>query len=150
MLAFPTRGVESSAHKNSILTMILLVLMLAIIVVAVGAFIIMILKSVQREMFLCAALIKQMESTQQAERKSMNKSLAFASASHDIRASLAAITGLIDLCRANAKPKSELAANLAQMSTCAMDLLGLFWMLRFLCFFRDNVLKLLQTSTLAK
>ncbi|XP_070048863.1 histidine kinase CKI1-like [Nicotiana tomentosiformis] len=48
-------------------------------------------------MYLCAALIKQMEATQQAERKSMNKSTAFALANHDVRASLAGLNGLIDL-----------------------------------------------------
>ncbi|KAH0992173.1 hypothetical protein GBA52_003656 [Prunus armeniaca] len=51
----------------------------------------------KREMLLCATLIKQMEATQQAERKSMRKSLAFASASHDVRAALAGITGLIEI-----------------------------------------------------
>ncbi|CAL0316488.1 unnamed protein product [Lupinus luteus] len=36
------------------------------------------------------------EATQQAERKNMNKSLAFASASHDVRTSLAGLTGLLN------------------------------------------------------
>ncbi|KAK2974898.1 hypothetical protein RJ640_013754 [Escallonia rubra] len=66
-----------------------------------------------------------MESTQQAEHKSMNKSLAFASASHDVRASLAAITGLIELCHEETTPDSELATNLVQINTCIMDLLGI-------------------------
>ncbi|KAE8703581.1 Detected protein of unknown function [Hibiscus syriacus] len=58
----------------------------------------------QREMCLHDKLIKQMEATQQAERKSMNKSLALVGASHDIRASLAGINGFIDLCLTNAAP----------------------------------------------
>ncbi|KAK4427609.1 Histidine kinase CKI1 [Sesamum alatum] len=125
VLAFPTRGLESLAHKNVGLALILLAFMLATIVISVGVFMIIILKSARREMFLCDALIKQMESTQQAERKSMNKSLAFANASHDIRSSLAAITGLIDLCHGKTEPNSDLSANLAQMNTCAGDLIGI-------------------------
>lgn len=125
MLSFPKTDLQSLAHKNGILALILLVLMLAIIVISVDVFIIIILKSARREMFLCDALIKQMKSTQQAERKSMNKSLAFANASHDIRSSLAAITGLIDLCHEKANPHSDLSANLTQMNTCAVDLVGL-------------------------
>ncbi|KAK4487332.1 hypothetical protein RD792_006051 [Penstemon davidsonii] len=66
-----------------------------------------------------------MDSTQQAERKSMNKSLAFARASHDIRASLSAITGLIEICSQYAKPNTNLQTNLVQMYTTALDLLGI-------------------------
>ncbi|KAL0357275.1 UNVERIFIED_CONTAM: Histidine kinase CKI1 [Sesamum calycinum] len=94
VLSFP--NLESLAHKNGVLALVLLVCMLATIVISIGVFIIIILKSAKREMFLCDALIKQMESTQQAERKSMNKSLAFANASHDIRSSLAAISGILN------------------------------------------------------
>lgn len=65
-----------------------------------------------------------MEVTQQAERKSMNKSIAFASASHDVRTSLAAITGLIDL-SLNSISELEIHTNLEQMSSCASDLLGI-------------------------
>lgn len=80
-------------------------------------------------MNLCGALIKQMEATRQAERKSMNKSLAFASASHDIRASLAGISGLIEMSQ-NIVPKRdpsgpELHTNLLQMEACNKDLLGI-------------------------
>ncbi|KAL0384764.1 UNVERIFIED_CONTAM: Histidine kinase CKI1 [Sesamum radiatum] len=122
---FPRTGLESLAHKNGVLALILLVFMLATVVISIVVFIIIILKSARREMFLCDALIKQMESTQQAERKSMNKSLAFANASHDIRSSLVAITGLIDLCHEEANPHSDLSANLNQMNTCAVDLVGI-------------------------
>nr|POE50111.1 histidine kinase cki1 [Quercus suber] len=52
-----------------------------------------------------------MEATQQAERKSMNKSLAFASASHDVHASLAVLTGLIELCYEEATSSSKLETN---------------------------------------
>lgn len=125
ILAFPTNGMETVIHKSGKLAVALFVLLFVIVAVALCIFIFLMIKSARREMFLCAALIKQMESTQQAERKSMNKSLAFANASHDIRAPLAAISGLIELCQEDAKPNSELATNLVQMNTCMTDLLGI-------------------------
>ena len=93
-------------------------------VVSILSFAYIFVRAAKREMHLCATLIKQMEATQQAERKSMNKSLAFASASHDVRASLAGLTGLIELCYKEATSSSELETNLRQMDTCAKDLLG--------------------------
>ncbi|KAL6968617.1 hypothetical protein U1Q18_034418 [Sarracenia purpurea var. burkii] len=66
-----------------------------------------------------------MEATQQAERKSLNKSLAFARASHDVRASLAGLTGLIDVCREEVAPVSDLETNLMLMEACTKDLLGI-------------------------
>ncbi|CAL5378982.1 unnamed protein product [Camellia sinensis] len=79
----------------------------------------------RREMYLCATLIKQMEATQRAERKSLKKILAFASASHDVCALLAGITGLIDMCHDEVTPESELEKNLMQMEDCTKDLLGI-------------------------
>ncbi|KAM1709695.1 hypothetical protein ACFXTN_000170 [Malus domestica] len=76
-------------------------------------------------MHLCNTLIRQMEATQQAERKSMNKSLAFSTASHDIRAALAGITGLINISKDEVSLGSELETNLRQMETCANDLFGI-------------------------
>ncbi|KAA8536762.1 hypothetical protein F0562_029240 [Nyssa sinensis] len=125
ILAFPRKGFKTLVLQNGKLALTLLVLIFVILAVSISTFIFLVLRAARREMFLCAALIKQMESTQQAERKSMNKSLAFASASHDVRASLAAITGLIELCHEDATPHSELASNLVQMNTCTMDLLGI-------------------------
>ncbi|EYU34839.1 hypothetical protein MIMGU_mgv1a024817mg [Erythranthe guttata] len=59
----------------------------------------------------------------------MNKSLAFASASHDIRASLAGINGLIEICRNEVSKRgplrSEIPANQLQMESCTRDLLGI-------------------------
>ncbi|CAK9152911.1 unnamed protein product [Ilex paraguariensis] len=66
-----------------------------------------------------------MEATQQTERKSMNKSLAFASASHNVRASLAGVTGLIAICHNQVSPGSELETNLTPMVACTKDLLGI-------------------------
>ncbi|WOG83863.1 hypothetical protein DCAR_0103041 [Daucus carota subsp. sativus] len=76
-------------------------------------------------MGLRAALIQQMEASHQAERKSLNKSRALARASHDVRASLAGLTGLIELCHELVDPRSELEGNLVQMEACTKDLLGI-------------------------
>lgn len=91
----------------------------------------MIFKKVKiREMQLCYALIKQKDATQQAERKSMNKSMAFSQASHDVRTSLISITCLIELCRSLVSPNSDLDENLIQMNACASKLLGEFSILK--------------------
>ncbi|MCD9559107.1 hypothetical protein HAX54_016840 [Datura stramonium] len=72
----------------------------------------------KRNAFVALALIKQMEATQQQERKNINKNNAFILANHDLRASLASITGLIELCRTQASPKSELVNYLDLMESC--------------------------------
>ncbi|XP_061353193.1 histidine kinase CKI1-like [Gastrolobium bilobum] len=60
------------------------------------------------------------------EMQSMNKSLALAKASHDIRAGLAVLTGLIDqMSYEEVVSGSELQTNLKQMDSCTKDLLGL-------------------------
>ncbi|KAK1277687.1 Histidine kinase CKI1 [Acorus gramineus] len=75
-------------------------------------------------MALRASLVKQKEATQQAERKAVNKSIAFANASHDVRTLLAAISGLIELCRKDIGLQAELEESLKQMESCATDLMG--------------------------
>lgn len=117
----PANGLANLDHK----LVVLLGILLFIILVSVCIFIFLIIRAARREMILCARIIKQDGVTRQAERKSMNKTKAFSRASHDVRASLAAITGLIELCHQDANPDSELAANLAQMDTCTNDLLGI-------------------------
>lgn len=123
-MAFPQKGLVSLVHKNRKVSLVLLIVIITTMVVSFLSFGFIFVRAAKREMHLCAALIKQMEATQQAERKSMNKSLAFASASHDVRASLAGLTGLIEMCFDEAAPGSELETNLRQMNTCAKDLLG--------------------------
>ncbi|KAA8549091.1 hypothetical protein F0562_000775 [Nyssa sinensis] len=125
VLALPQKELESIVHKNIKFAFLLLVLMIGTMVISIIAFVFLIVRAARREMHLCAALIKQMEATQQAERKSMNKSLAFASASHDVRACLAGITGLIEICQDEVAPGSELETNLLQMEACTKDLLGI-------------------------
>ncbi|XWS31812.1 hypothetical protein CRYUN_Cryun23aG0108300 [Craigia yunnanensis] len=124
-LALPHKGLVSLVHRNSKLSLILLVVMIVMVIISIFSFVLLMVRAAERNMYLYAKLIKQMEATQQAERKSMNKSLALAGASHDIRSSLAGITGLIDLCLTDAAPRSDFEAYLKQMHNCAQDLLGL-------------------------
>ncbi|KAL9148597.1 hypothetical protein ABFS82_12G051700 [Erythranthe guttata] len=128
-LAMPHEGLSSLVHKNIKLAFVLLMLMIGVVVITILTFVYLIVEAVRREMHLCGALISQMEATQQSERKSMNKSLAFASASHDIGASLAGINGLIEICPNEVSKwdpvRSEIPANLLQMESCTRDLLGI-------------------------
>lgn len=81
-------------------------------------------RAVRREKELYAEILKLKEDT----RKRKNTILAYANASHDVRAALAAITGLIDLCLNQVSPfQSTLEINLRQAQTCAKDLLGNYY-----------------------
>jgi signal transduction histidine kinase len=77
-----------------------------------------------REAALEADLVRQKEALQQAERKSMNKTNAFARASHDIRSSLAAVAGLIEISRPEAQANPNLAYYLDQMDIATKKLFG--------------------------
>lgn len=81
-------------------------------------------RAAAREMALNADLVRQKEALRQAERKSMNKSNAFASASHDIRSALAAIAGLVDMSRPEAQSLPGVLENLDQMGVCTNKLFG--------------------------
>ncbi|KAK8654388.1 hypothetical protein V6N13_128357 [Hibiscus sabdariffa] len=124
-LASPQKGLASLVHSRVNHSYITLIVSIVFLVIVLVFFISSMGKTAQRMMCLHDKLIKQMEATQQAERKSMNKSLALVGASHDIRASLAGINGFIDLCLANAATGSDFESYLKQMSHCAQDLLGL-------------------------
>ncbi|KAJ4952785.1 hypothetical protein NE237_029617 [Protea cynaroides] len=121
----PRRRIIGHVHGGRKLAFFLLFLMILSVVLSLCFILFLIIRAARREMILCSKLIKQMEATQQAERKSMNKSLAFASASHDIRAALATIIGLIDFCYEEVHPRSKLKMNLVQISRCVEDLLGI-------------------------
>ncbi|KAK3020583.1 hypothetical protein RJ639_046933 [Escallonia herrerae] len=121
VLAVPHKGLESLIHKNIKLAFVLLIVMIAAVVISIFAFMFSTVRAARREMHLCAALIKQMEVSQQAERKSMNKSIAFASASHDVRASLAGLTGLIEMCHDEMQLVEEVF-DLAQLLEDVTDL----------------------------
>ncbi|MED6118898.1 hypothetical protein PIB30_007061 [Stylosanthes scabra] len=103
----------------------LLIVMIFMILIALLSFLSMNARNAKREMRLRASLLKQMEATQQAERKNMNKTHAFAAANHDVRASLAGLTALIDMSFDLVDNGSELETNLKQMKGCTQDLLGL-------------------------
>ncbi|KAK4847321.1 hypothetical protein QYF36_000728 [Acer negundo] len=124
-LTVPCKGEGNFVHKTNEFELTLLIVMISGIVISVLSFVYLMVRSAKREMHMCAALINQMEATQQAERKSMNKSLAFASASHDVRAALAGLTGLIEICFLEVASGSELDTNLRLMDGCTKDLMGL-------------------------
>ncbi|KAE9589492.1 putative histidine kinase response regulator and transcription factor RR-A-type family [Lupinus albus] len=127
VLAVPQNGssvnIDLNNYKKKGLKV--LIAMIVMILIAILSFLFINVRGTRREMQLCGSLIKQMEATQQAERKNMNKSLAFASASHDVRTSLAGLTGLIEMSYELVTPHSELETNLKQMNNCTRDLLGL-------------------------
>ncbi|XP_028771219.1 histidine kinase CKI1-like [Neltuma alba] len=125
VLAIPQNGLVTFVRESRKRGLVLMSTMIVMILASIFSFLLLNAIMGRREMRLCFSLIKQMEATQQAERKSMNKSLAFASAGHDIRAFLAGLTGLIEMSYEEVIPGSELEANLKQMGTCTEDLLGL-------------------------
>lgn len=93
VLAVPNKEFENMIQGASKRGLGLVMGAMIALAIAVLCFLWIVVKAKGREVHLCSKLIKQMEVTQQAERKSMNKSLAFASASHDMRAALHGITG---------------------------------------------------------
>ncbi|XP_065861890.1 histidine kinase CKI1 [Euphorbia lathyris] len=125
VLQYPLKGFAELVLRYNHKSMVLLVLVLVFTAVPNFIFMFLTLRAIKREMFLCAALIKQLEATQQAERKSMNKTKAYVGINHDVRGSLAAVTGFIDICQGNVKEGkiSELETNLSQMKNCTDDLL---------------------------
>ncbi|CAH2057651.1 unnamed protein product, partial [Thlaspi arvense] len=121
-LMFPNKGGGTSIN-NAALSLLIVTVFYALC--WPPGFVVFMVRAARREMHMRSTLINQMEATQQAERKSMNKSQAFARASHDIRGSLAGITGLIDLCREEVRPGSELDTSLKQVNVCTNDLVAL-------------------------
>ncbi|XP_020228204.1 histidine kinase CKI1 [Cajanus cajan] len=125
VLAFPQKGFASFDLNYKKEGLILFVATMVTAFIALFSFLCITCKAMRRDMHLCASLIEKSEATQRAEKKNKNKSNALASASHDVRASLAGITGLIDISYELVVPGSELETNLKQMSSCTHDLLGL-------------------------
>ncbi|KAF0894607.1 hypothetical protein E2562_001905 [Oryza meyeriana var. granulata] len=82
-------------------------------------------RAVAREALLDADLVRHKDALRQAERKSMNKSNAFAGASHDIRSALAAVAGLIEVSRPEAATSPNIMDNLNQMEVCTNKLLDI-------------------------
>ncbi|XP_021762232.1 histidine kinase CKI1-like [Chenopodium quinoa] len=125
VLAYPSNGLISIVHNHTKVELILQIIMVVDMVIYVFAFVTLIVRAARREVHLCAAYMREMEKTTQAERKSIKQSLAFASANHDVRGYLACIKGLTELSAADLPPSSEVASSLRKIDTCAEDLLAL-------------------------
>ncbi|PWA94638.1 CheY-like superfamily [Artemisia annua] len=125
VLVLPYGGVQSRMHKNIVFVMVLLLVMFVIVVVFIFHLVVLMARAARKEMCLKASLIRQKDATLQAERKSMNRSLAFASASHEIRTPLAGITSLVEMSINLVPEGSELAENLRLMNTCSERLYGI-------------------------
>ncbi|XP_071741372.1 histidine kinase CKI1-like [Rutidosis leptorrhynchoides] len=119
VLAIPYDGLHGKMNKDTIYVFAFLVLIFVTITISIFAFVVLIVRAERKQMCLKASLVKQMEATQQAERKRNNQNRAFVSASHDIRASLAGITGFLDMSINEVHQESELAKNLRSVQSCS-------------------------------
>jgi signal transduction histidine kinase len=124
-LTFP----DEKGMKTFQLLKVIIICLAGVMIFGVALFTLFMLHHLKRskiqEAILQAELIEQKEAVKQAERKSMNKSMAVARASHDVRNALHSIIGLIDYCQ-DQRPGSDLGTDLAKMKEYASDLLGWF------------------------
>ncbi|CAA3020795.1 histidine kinase CKI1-like [Olea europaea subsp. europaea] len=104
VLALPENSMVVVIQKNIKFPFVLLMLIFVDMAIIIFTSVPLNVRAAIREMKLCIVLIRQKESTQQVERKKVNKSLAFASASHDVRASLAGLIGLTEICNYQVVP----------------------------------------------
>ncbi|KAI3749178.1 hypothetical protein L2E82_19785 [Cichorium intybus] len=125
VLALPYDGVQTTMHKNVVFVVLLILVIYVTVAISIFNSVVSMMRAARKEMCLRAALIKQKEATQQAERKGKNQSLAFVTASHDIRASLAGIAGLLEMSINEVDGGSELEKNLRLVQTCSEDLYGI-------------------------
>ncbi|KAI7728375.1 LOW QUALITY PROTEIN: hypothetical protein M8C21_005694, partial [Ambrosia artemisiifolia] len=121
VLALPYAEVQSRMHQNLIIMSVLSSLMIVTVVISI----VLTMNLARKEMCLTAALVKQKEKTQQLERKSKNQSVAFETASHDIRASLAAISGTVEMSINENHQGLELATDLRIVQSSTKYLQGL-------------------------
>lgn len=106
------------------MALILLTVMIVIMAIFLFSNFFVMLGAAKREIQLCTKLIKQDEATRQAETKSMKKSDAITSASHDVRNALACMTELIKISCEEVAQGSEINEYLTQMDACTKHLLG--------------------------
>lgn len=125
VLAVRENFLKSFIHRGGELMLVLLVALTVLLLMVIFGFVCIVVRTARREMRLLALLLEQTKAAEQAESKRKNKSIAFANASHDIRASLACITALIEMCYFEGALSPELKKNLQQMDSCAKDLLGM-------------------------
>ncbi|CAL1392822.1 unnamed protein product [Linum trigynum] len=125
-LAFPNDEPQGSAavRRGRSFAFGLLMIMIAAVFISIFGFLLLIARAEIRETQLCRGLIKQMEATQQAERKSLKKSLAFATASHEIRNLLTPIVGFIQDCNEDLPPDLATETNLKAIHASTKDLVG--------------------------
>ncbi|CAD6212750.1 unnamed protein product [Miscanthus lutarioriparius] len=109
------------------ITVVVLACSVVVAIAAAAFFVVLraLRRSMAREASLRANLVRQNDALRQAERKSLNKTNAFAGASHDIRSALAVITGLVDVSRVEAQTNPQMMHNLEQMDVCTNKLLGI-------------------------
>ncbi|KAF4383568.1 hypothetical protein F8388_014068, partial [Cannabis sativa] len=124
-LAVPQSEMVNFVHKQSTVQLILLVSIMVTTILPIFSFVFINFRDSIIENYLRDALMEQREATKLAEERTQNRSLAFARASHDIRAPLAGISGLIELSYKEVTPGTELETNLRQMDACTKDLLGI-------------------------
>ncbi|CAN6467882.1 unnamed protein product [Victoria cruziana] len=124
-LAFPHGNNTRPGSKESNLKWFPPVFISIILALMTCFYVVLAYKAVRITALLRASLIKQIEATRQAERKSMNKTLAFASTSHDVRTILAATLGLLDHCICNVPQNSELHSCLMEIKSFSLNLLGI-------------------------
>ncbi|KAI3993980.1 hypothetical protein MKX01_002993 [Papaver californicum] len=115
IMLFCDNGLLKQVRRSDNVSSVLLALAIISVFLPTDFFIVLICQGTRREIILLSTLMKQMEAAQQAERRSMNKSIAFASANHDICGALATIVGLIEFCLTEVSPGSNLDNNLSQM-----------------------------------
>lgn len=121
----PLEGPERSLHKHFSISYQYLFATIGLIFVLTVLFVVIVVVALKRVIQLGVALRKQKDATAQVERKCIQKSTNYASASHDVRGSLAGISGLIEIALIQVDRGSDLEANIMRMKTCSDDLLGI-------------------------
>lgn len=124
VLAMPMEGPERSLHKHFEKSYQYLLWTIYLVYVIIVLFTGLTLGALKAVVWFRYALKKQVAATAQEERKGIKKSTNYATASHDVRGSLAGIIGLIDICLTQVDPGSGLEENLLLMKTSSLSLLG--------------------------
>ncbi|GKA02056.1 histidine kinase CKI1-like protein [Tanacetum coccineum] len=106
VLALPYDGLQSKMHKNIVFLFVLMALMF--FVICIVNFVDLLVVAARKEMCLTSEI--------------KNRDLEFVKASHDIRASLAGITGMIEMSINDLPQGSELAKNLKRVKSRSEDL----------------------------
>ncbi|GJV52306.1 histidine kinase CKI1-like protein [Tanacetum coccineum] len=106
VLALPYDGLQSKMHKNIVFLFVLMALMF--FVICIVNFVDLLVVAARKEMCLTSEI--------------KNRDLEFVKASHDIRASLAGITGMVEMSTNDLPQGSDLAKNLKRVKSRSEDL----------------------------